>query len=201
MSETEKRYGMVIDLGLCVDCHACTVSCKMENQVGEGFFNTWVEEWDVGEYPNVAKARLPKLCNHCKDAPCIPVCPVDATYAVQGGAVVVDEETCIGCGACVTACPYDARYLNADNKAGKCTFCIERAESGLMPACVSTCVSHARVFGDLNNPDSQVSKLMKEKNILGLQEDLGLDLSVKYIGLDKINQSEDSPEKFKGGKK
>lgn len=202
MSEAEKRYGMVIDLGLCVDCHACTISCKMENDVPEGCFNTWVEEWDVGQYPDVKKARVPKMCNHCVDAPCIPVCPVDATFAVQGGIVVVDEEKCIGCGACVTACPYEARYMNpVNNKAGKCTLCIQRAEAGLVPSCVATCISHARVFGDLNDPDSKVSKLMAEKSTIGLKEDLNLDLSVKYVGLDKLNKLGEPTEVFRGGKR
>lgn len=202
MTDSDKRYGMAVDLELCIGCHACTISCKMENDVPEGCFNTWVEEWDTGEYPNVAKAKLPKLCNHCKDAPCIPVCPVDATYAVQGGIVVVDEEKCIGCGACVTACPYEARYLKPEtNKAGKCTFCIQRAEAGLMPSCVATCVTHARVFGDLNDSNSQVSKVIAKNNALGLKEELKLDVSVKYIGLDKLNKSGEPTAVFKGGKR
>lgn len=201
MAEKEKRYGMVIDLATCIGCHACTVSCKMENELEEGNYNTWVDEWDTGEYPNISKVKLPKLCNHCKDAPCIPVCPVDATFAVQGGIVVVDEKECIGCGACLEACPYDARYMiESTNKAGKCTFCIQRAEAGLMPACVSSCVSHARYFGDLNDPESQVSKLIAENETKGLQEDLGLDLAVVYIGLDKIKEDENPVYMYKGKK-
>lgn len=201
MAESEKRYGMVIDLATCIGCHACTVSCKMENDVGEGNFNTWVEEWDTGTYPEISKVKLPKLCNHCIDAPCIPVCPVDATYPVQGGIVIVDEETCIGCGACVEACPYDARYMiEENNKAGKCTFCIQRAEAGLMPACVSTCVSHARYFGDLNDPESEVSKLIAANETKGLKEELDLDLAVVYIGLDKIDEDENPEFIHKGGK-
>ena len=202
MAENEKRYGMLIDLETCIGCHACTVSCKIENEVAEGNFNTWVEEWDEGDYPDVARVKLPKMCNHCIDAPCIPVCPVDATYAIDGGAVVIDEETCIGCGACVEACPYDARYMDEETKkAGKCTFCIQRAEAGMVPACVSSCVSHARIFGDLNNPDSEISKKFKENDVHGLKEDLKLDLAVKYIGLDKILKDGKEPEdRYKGGK-
>lgn len=202
MAENEKRYGMLIDLETCIGCHACTVSCKIENEVAEGNFNTWVEEWDEGDYPKVARAKLPKMCNHCIDAPCIPVCPVDATYAIDGGAVVIDEETCIGCGACVEACPYDARYMNEETKkAGKCTFCIQRVEAGMVPSCVSSCVSHARIFGDINDPDSEVSKKFKENDVHGLKEDLKLDLAVKYIGLDKILKDGKEPEdRYKGGK-
>lgn len=196
-----KRYGMVIDLERCVGCHACTISCKMENDVPEGCFNTWVEEWDTGEYPKVARVKLPKLCNHCIDAPCTKACPVNATFAVEGGIVVVDDEKCIGCGACVSACPYDARYMNEETKkAGKCTFCIQRTEAGLLPACVSTCISHARFFGDFNDPESEVSKMIVANKMKGLKEDLGLDLSVAYIGLDKALKDGEPEERYRGGK-
>ena len=198
---TRKRYGMVIDLRKCVGCHACTVACKMEHSTPEKCFNTWVEEWNVGEYPKVSGAKLPKLCNHCLNAPCIDVCPTDATYHTIGGAVVIDEEKCIGCGACANACPYDARYINEErNKAGKCNFCIQRAEAGLLPACVSTCISHARYFGDLNDPDSVVSKLISENKAEGLKEELGLDVAVYYIGLDELLKDGEPEEVFRGGK-
>lgn len=199
---SEKRYGMVIDLEKCVGCHACTVSCKMENDLPEGCFNTWVEEWDTGNYPEVAKVKIPKQCNQCIDAPCVEICPVDATYPVQGGIVIVEDEKCIGCKACLEACPYDARYMNPEtDKAGKCTFCIQRAEAGLMPACVSTCISHARYFGDLNDPESDVAKLIKDNKTKGLKEETGLDLAIYYIGLDKIDENESPDYKYSGGKK
>ena len=197
----DKRYGMVIDLKSCIGCHACTISCKMENEVPEGCFNTWVEEWDKGEYPSVTRRKLPELCNDCIETPCIPVCPVDATFAVEGGIVVVNEETCIGCGACIEACPYDARYMKEENNvAGKCTFCIQRAEAGFVPECVATCVSHARYFGDLNDPNSEVSKMIKENKTKGLREDLKLDVAILYIDLDKIDEDEKIDERYLGGK-
>lgn len=198
---SDKRYGMVIDLKSCIGCHACTVSCKMENQVPEGCFNTWVEEWDTGEYPNISRVKLPKLCNHCKDAPCVSVCPVEATFTVEGGIVVVDEEKCIGCGACITSCPYDARYMKEESKkVGKCTFCIQRVEAGLMPECVSTCPSHARYFGDLSDPNSDVSKMIKEHKTKALKSDLGFDVAVLYTDLDKIDENENLEDRFLGGK-
>lgn len=196
-----KRYGMVIDLERCVGCHACAISCKMENNLPEGCFNTWVEEWDAGEYPKVSRVKLPKLCNHCVDAPCVKACPVNATFAAEGGIVVVDEEKCIGCGACVAACPYDARYMNNDTKkVGKCTFCIQRAEVGLLPACVSTCISHARFFGDLNDPESEVSKMVADNKTNGLKDELKLDISVTYIGLDQALKDGEPEERYRGGK-
>lgn len=202
---SDKRYGMVIDLRNCIGCHACTIACKMENNTPENHFNTWVEEWDSGSYPNVTRAKLPKLCNHCKDAPCIPVCPTDATYRrEEDGIVVIDKEECIGCGACVSECPYDARYLYEEGdskKAGKCTFCIHRVAAGLLPACVSSCVSHARSFGDLNDSKSQVSKLLKEYDGEILGEDLGLDVSVYYIGLKETLQDRAPKKIFIGSKK
>lgn len=200
MADNKKRYGMVIDLRKCIGCHACTVACKMENEVPQKCFNTWVEEWDKGNYPDIARVKLPKLCNHCVDAPCIKACPVNATFALDGGSVVVDKEKCIGCRACVSACPYDARYMTPDKKAGKCTFCAGRAEAGLLPSCVSTCVSHSRYFGDLNDPNSEVSKLIAENKCHGLKEELELDLSVLYIGLDKILDKGEPEDRFKGGK-
>lgn len=200
MSKKNKHYGMVIDLRRCIGCHACTIACKMENATPKDKFKTWVEEWDSGDYPNTTRAKLPKLCNHCNDAPCIPVCPVEATYQTPEGVVVVDEEKCIGCNACVTECPYDARYLD-NGKAGKCMYCIHRVAAGLMPACVSSCVSHARFFGDLNDPESEVSKLIAENDCDILMEELGLDVSVYYIGLKETLKDYNPDKVFIGVKK
>ncbi|MCK8823984.1 4Fe-4S dicluster domain-containing protein [Fuchsiella alkaliacetigena] len=186
MTTAEKRYAMVIDLRRCIGCHACSAACKMENSVPEGAFRSLVKEWDKGVYPEVSRVKLPILCNHCADTPCISDCPTEATYAVSGGAIVVNEEDCIGCGICIEQCPYEARYINQETKkAEKCTFCIHRVEKGLMPSCVSSCISHARFFGDLNNPDSEVSKLLAEQDCQVLKADLDLGSQVYYIGLKK----------------
>lgn len=176
---------MIIDLRKCVGCHSCTIACKMEHETPESCFNTWVEEIEVGEYPNVSRIKLPKMCNHCVDAPCIPVCPVGATFTIDGGIVVVDENKCIGCGLCVTACPYNARYMKPNKKVGKCTLCAGRVAAGLAPECVNTCISHARYFGDFNDPNSEVSRILRENKTEGLHEELGLDVSVRYIGLEE----------------
>lgn len=186
MPETKQHYGMVIDLRRCIGCHACTVVCKMENSLPEGFFRSWVVEADKGKYPDVTRVKLPRLCNQCEKAPCEQVCPVKATHRDEGGVVVIDQDKCIGCRYCISACPYDARYINPKKgTADKCDLCLDRIKGGLMPACVSTCVAHARFFGDLNNPNSEVSKLLSEHSYQVLRPELGTKPSVFYIGLDE----------------
>lgn len=185
-ANSEPHYGMLIDLRRCVGCHSCTVSCKMENDVPEGFYRSWVVEGDKGFYPNVARAKLPRLCNQCQDAPCQTVCPVRATRKDLGGIIIVDHNRCIGCRYCISACPYDARYLNPQTgMAEKCDLCIGRIKAGLMPACISNCISHARIFGDLNNPQSEISRLIAEYPVKTLRSELGTKPSVYYIGLDE----------------
>ncbi|MGE4271262.1 MAG: 4Fe-4S dicluster domain-containing protein [Desulfitobacterium sp.] len=186
MPDTKPHYGMVIDLRRCVGCHACTVVCKMENSLPEGYYRSWVVEADKGAYPNVTRVKLPRLCNQCQKAACETVCPTKATHRDEGGVVVVDPKKCIGCRYCISACPYDARYLDPKKGiADKCDFCLDRAKAGLMPACVSTCVSHARYFGDLNDPNSEVNSLLNENSYQVLRTELGTKPSVFYIGLDE----------------
>lgn len=198
----DKHFGMIIDLAQCIGCGACTVACKMENGVPLTKFNTWVESWDAGTYPNVARANLPKLCNHCTEAPCLAGCPVEATYAEVGGAIVIDKEKCIGCGNCVSACPYGTRYLDEDTKlAGKCTYCIHRTAQGLLPACVATCVTHARMFGDLNDPQSDIAQLATAQKTEILQPDIGLKTATTYIGLAKTMEAPACSGVFRGGNK
>lgn len=159
------RYAMVVDLRRCVGCQSCTVSCGAENAVPLGEFRTTVNEYALGGDPAAghapALAVLPRLCNHCENPPCVPVCPVGATYKRKDGLVLINAATCIGCGFCVQACPYDARFLNREtHTADKCTFCAHRMAAGLLPACVENCVGGARVFGDLHDPLSPVSRLL-----------------------------------------
>jgi tetrathionate reductase subunit B len=199
MPENNAHYGMVIDLRRCIGCHACTVVCKMENAVPEGFFRSWVVEADKGNYPNVTRIKLPRLCNQCEKAPCEQVCPVKATHRGAGGVVVIDEKKCIGCRYCISACTYDARYLNPKKgTADKCDLCLDRVSAGFMPACVSTCVAHARFFGDLNDPNSEVSKLISENSYQVLHPELGTKPSVYYIGLDEALAGADYANLVKG---
>ena len=182
MSE-EKRFGMLIDLSTCIGCNACAVACKQENDVPLGSFNTWVESWDVTVDGRVRRANMPKLCNHCEDAPCVKVCPTGASFKTDEGVVLVDADKCIGCKYCMAACPYQVRWTNDAGEVDKCTFCYHRTSNGLMPACVSTCVTRSRYFGDLNDPESDISKKIAELGSEGLYADLGLKPSATYVGL------------------
>jgi tetrathionate reductase subunit B len=161
---TKKRYGFVIDVSRCIDCRACLVACSVENQVGMKYTRIWVRDLGVqGDYPALRRAFVPYNCMHCDNPPCIQVCASGATYKnPDNGLVLVDQEACIGCGYCVDACPYEARYL--DNERGvvdKCTGCVQRLEAGQPPACVATCVGRARMFGDLNDPASEAALMLK----------------------------------------
>lgn len=186
----EKHYVMVVDLRKCIGCHACAAVCKVENSLPEAKFRTWVEESETGEFPDVARYFLPRLCNHCDNPPCTRVCPVKATYKRGDGIVVIERDTCIGCARCVKACPYKARFIEIDmikdkktRTADKCTFCIHRIDKGLLPACVESCVGHARVFGNLDDPDSEVYKIIKTNRTKVLKGHLKTKPGVFYIGL------------------
>lgn len=182
---TGQRWAMVVDLLKCIGCQACTVSCIHENAVPEGSFRTIVSTYEVSDGMATAMVMLPRLCNHCADAPCIPVCPVGATWQQPDGIVVVDANTCVGCAYCVQACPYDARFINHETqKADKCTFCNHRVAAGLLPACVESCVGGARIFGDLNDPESSVSKIVAKGETKVLKPELGTAPHVFYLGLD-----------------
>lgn len=185
------RYGMLVDLKKCVGCQSCAVSCAMENAAPPGAFRT-----SVGEYVltpagagHSSLAPLPRLCNHCENPACLPVCPVRATYQRADGIVVIDATKCIGCGFCVQACPYGARFLNhVTHTADKCTFCAHRLAAGLLPACVESCVGGARMFGDLNAPDSLIRRTLDEHrdDIAVLYPEKGTSPRVFYRHLDAV---------------
>ena len=181
------RYGMVIDLRKCYGCHSCSIACKSEFNVPLGVWRSWVKAIDKGKYPKVERSFLPRLCNHCKKPPCVSVCPTQASYRdEEKGLVDIREERCIGCKMCIIACPYDARFTHPTKKvANKCDFCIHRVEKGVVPSCVNTCPSNARIFGDLNDPNSEVRKLVDANNVQVLKPELGTEPSVFYIELDK----------------
>ena len=150
------RFAMVIDLARCVGCQACSVACSDEWEVPIGKARTHVRNTGiVGTFPHLTSTFHVAQCNHCDHPPCVLPCPTGATYQADNGIVKVDQSLCIGCGYCVEACPYGARFMNPrTNKVDKCDFCSARVERGEQPACVNTCTAHAKFFGDLEDPQS-----------------------------------------------
>jgi len=207
-----KRLALLIDQDRCIGCWTCAVVCKMENNVGLG--NHWnrILSNGTGEYGEAPKTGLdgkpelvfqPTACMHCENAPCVKACPTGATYKRKDGITAQNYSICIGCRACMAACPYNARVFNwgtpehvpsfEDDHVGdarvpsrpkgvveKCTFCQEKVDAGEKPACVSSCPAHARVFGDINDPNSEISQLMSKNGHHSLLEDLGTKPSVFY---------------------
>ncbi len=155
------RFGFVLDQRRCIGCHACTVACKAEHGVELGVFRTWVKYIETGEFPETRRHFSVLRCNQCTDAPCVEVCPVTALYKREDGIVDFDNERCIGCKACMNACPYDALYIDPESQtAAKCNFCAHKVDVGLKPACETVCPAEAIISGDLDDPDSEVSRLI-----------------------------------------
>ena len=199
-----KRLGLVIDLDICVGCHACAVICKEWNSGGyhapltdlrpydadpDGVWFNRVHTFEAGEGADSRVVHFPKSCLHCEDAPCVTVCPTGASYKrADDGIVLVEEDKCIGCQLCAWACPYGAREFDRD--AGvmkKCTLCIDRIynenldEAERVPACVSTCPASARHFGDLGDPESEVSKLVAARGGFDLMPEMQTKPVNKYL--------------------
>lgn len=166
-----KQYGMLIDLKRCIGCQACTLACKVENDTALGV--EWHRVLTVGgehtdsprgTYPNLSMYWLPMPCMHCQEPPCAEACPTEAITRRDDGIVLIDQDKCVGCGYCRWACPYDGAQYNAEEGVvEKCTFCAHRVDWGLEPFCVEACVWGARIFGDLNDPNSDVSRAIARK--------------------------------------
>jgi sulfite dehydrogenase (quinone) subunit SoeB len=202
---TEKKLGLVIDLDICVGCHACVVACKEWNTggygapladadaYGEAPLGSWLNRIHTFEVtPPDAPAQIvhfPKSCLHCEDAPCVTVCPTGASYKRgEDGIVLVDETMCIGCGLCAWACPYGAREMDPVAQVmKKCTLCVDRiyneniAEIDRVPSCVRTCPANARHFGDFADPQSNVSRMTAERGGFDLMPEMGTRPVNKYL--------------------
>jgi Fe-S-cluster-containing dehydrogenase component/formate-dependent nitrite reductase membrane component NrfD len=179
------RYGFVIDQDRCIGCHACTVACKEEHQVPIGVFRTWVKHIEKGEFPHTSRHFGVMRCNHCDDSPCTEICPTSALYRRADGIVDFDNRRCIGCKACMQACPYDALYIDPNtNTAAKCNFCAHRVEMSLEPACVIVCPTQAILAGDLDNPGSKVSRTVANKKVSVRKPHKGTQPKLFYVGIE-----------------
>ena len=155
------RWAKVLDQTRCIGCHACTTACKSENVVPLGVTRTYVKHVDVGVFPQARRAHQVTRCNQCAHAPCVTACPTSAMFKRADGIVDFDKSICIGCKACMAACPYDAIFINPeDHSAEKCNFCAHRIDVGLEPACVVVCPVEAILVGDMNDPDSKVAHVV-----------------------------------------
>ncbi len=176
------RFGMAIDTKKCVGCMDCVVACKTENDVPEGYNRDWITQESNGKFPEIQLEIRSERCNHCEDAPCVDCCPTGASHIHElGGVVLVTHNECIGCKACVASCPYDARFINPEGYADKCTFCIHRVEKGQDPACVSVCPTHCMTFGDLDDPNSNISKLVNSRKWHVLIPEAGTKPQIYYL--------------------
>jgi Fe-S-cluster-containing dehydrogenase component/formate-dependent nitrite reductase membrane component NrfD len=155
------RWAKVLDQTRCIGCHACSTACKSENGVPLGVNRTYVKAVEIGTFPTVRRAFQVTRCNQCDDAPCTTVCPTRAMFRRRDGIVDFDKQICIGCKACIAACPYDAIFINPDDhSAEKCNLCSHRVDAGLEPACVTVCPTGAIVIGDLDDPGSLVARIV-----------------------------------------
>ena len=198
------RWGMLIDLSRCDSgCEECVVACHAENGVtGNGRKATdaqWIRKVDLRDPQTGASKSLPVMCQHCAEPPCVDVCPTGASFKRADGIVLVDKHICIGCRYCMMACPYKARsFIHEDLQdqlphapRGKgtvesCTFCVHRVDQQRKPACVEACTAanhNAMVFGDMNDPDSEISQQLEKYSSRQIRADLELNTGVRYRGI------------------
>jgi len=182
----KKRYGLVIDQERCIGCEACSVACKIENSTTGRWIR--VETRDVpqkdtpeGRFPDLRMHFLPQLCNHCTHPPCADACPLEAIVKREDGPVVLDMDKCDGCQTCIDACPFGAILYSKDRETvEKCNLCIHRTDRGLEPFCVICCEGRAMHFGDLNDPESRISRMMTARETFQINPEAGTDPSVYY---------------------
>jgi Fe-S-cluster-containing dehydrogenase component/formate-dependent nitrite reductase membrane component NrfD len=180
------RYGFIIDNRKCIGCHACTVACKTENHVPLTVNRTWVKYVEKGAYPNTRRVFQVTRCNHCENPPCVTICPVTAMYQRKDGIVDFSSERCIGCKACMQACPYDSIYIDPDQgTAAKCHFCAHRTEVGLEPSCVVVCPEHAIIAGDLDAWDGEIAQLLAREPVRVRKPEQGTKPKLYYIDADE----------------
>lgn len=180
------NYGFAIDLRKCIGCHACTIACKAEHQIPVGVNRCWVKTVEKGTFPDTRRFFFPVLCNQCVDAPCVRICPTNALFKRRDGIVDLNGSACIGCRACMEACPYDQLFIDPNtHTAEKCNFCANRVENHLLPACVSVCPTECRIFGDLDDPLSAVSRIVKMEAFTVRKPEKGTGPKIFYLGAEE----------------
>ncbi|MBT8272080.1 MAG: polysulfide reductase NrfD [Bacteroidia bacterium] len=190
------KYGFIIDNRKCIGCHACTTACKSEHDVAIGVNRTYVKQVEKGEFPNTRRIFSVMRCNHCTDAPCVEICPVEALYTREDGIVDFDNNRCIGCKSCMQACPYDALYIDPyNNTAAKCNYCAHRVEVGREPACVTVCPEHAIIAGDMHNPETEISQLLARQQLKVRKPEKGTKPNLFYIDGDEASLNPEATDR------
>ncbi|MCZ7585439.1 MAG: 4Fe-4S dicluster domain-containing protein [Deltaproteobacteria bacterium] len=168
------RYAMTMDTKRCVGCSACVLACKAENGLPLDGYRDWIVEETRGKFPNLTMEIRSERCNHCEHPACVAACPTGASHVAEGGTVLVEKSKCTGCKACIAACPYNARYVHPKGYVDKCTFCLHRVKRGQQPACVEICPTKALTFGDMNDPDGDVARLLRSRQSKVSKPETGL---------------------------
>ena len=180
------NYGFAIDLRKCIGCHACTIACKAEHEIPIGVNRCWVKTVEKGAFPDTRRFFFPVLCNQCEDAPCVRICPTSALFKRRDGIVDLHGDSCIGCRACMEACPYDQLFIDPNtHTAEKCNFCANRVENKLLPACVSVCPTECRIFGDLDDPASEVARIVQREAFTVRKPEKGTGPKIFYLGAEE----------------
>lgn len=180
------NYGFAIDLRKCIGCHACTIACKAEHQIPIGVNRCWVKTVEKGTFPATRRFFFPVLCNQCDAAPCVRICPTNALFKRGDGIVDLHGDSCIGCRACMIACPYDQLFIDPNTRtAEKCNFCANRVENDLLPACVSVCPTECRIFGDLDDPASEIARIARHDAVTVRKPEKGTFPKVFYLGAEE----------------
>lgn len=200
MESVTPKWIKVLDQSRCIGCHACTTACKAENEVPVGVTRTYVKYVDVGVFPQARRAYQVTRCNQCEDAPCVAACPTSAMYRRDDGIVDFDKTACIGCKACIAACPYDAIFINPeDHSAEKCNFCAHRIDQGLEPACVTVCPVDAILVGDMNDPSSLAAEISQRDPVMVRRPEKETHPKVFYKGASQVTLDPLAAERPTGG--